>query len=236
MAPDAPRCRAIRLVPTSPFFAPVVGSNPYGIEGYKTLAFEIAEDLHWRVPDCCIVPVCYGDALIGMWRGFEELMALGWTDRMPRMFAAEIYGSLGAALHDGSDVLPEMPATHETLAKSTNATRGTYQALYMLRNSRGGATSVDNDAVLEYQAKLARLEGLYVEPASAGALAAAAQLTAGGQVRADETVVILLTASGLKDPGGATVAKGDFSIVDAEPEAVFSWLRGVAPGAFNPRM
>ena len=81
--------------PTSPFFGPVVCNNPYGIEGYKTLAYEIVEALNWQVPDCCVLPVCYGDALIGMWRGFTEMLTLGWIDRMPRMMAAEVYGSLG---------------------------------------------------------------------------------------------------------------------------------------------
>jgi threonine synthase len=219
--------------PTSPFFGPVVGSNPYGLEGYKTLAYEIAEDLHWRVPDCCVLPVCYGDALIGMWRGFEEIMALGWTDRMPRMFAAEIYGSLSAAMSEGGDALPDMPTTHETLAKSTTATRSTYQALYTLRNSGGSATSVSNEAILEYQAKLARLEGLYVEPASAGAIAATAQLKASGHIHEDETVVVLLTASGLKDPQATTGPLGELPVVDAEPEAVFSQLRKTAPKAFS---
>ncbi len=61
--------------PTSPFFGPVVGSNPYGIEGYKSLAYEIAEQLEWRVPDWVVLPVCYGDALVGMARGFAELVA-----------------------------------------------------------------------------------------------------------------------------------------------------------------
>ena len=68
--------------PTSPFFGPVVGSNPYGMEGYKTIAFEIAEAFDWQVPDWCVLPVCYGDALFGMWKGFEELKALGWIDRI----------------------------------------------------------------------------------------------------------------------------------------------------------
>ena len=64
--------RTFGWFPTSPFFGPVVGSNPYGIEGYKTLAYEIAEQMDWQVPDCCVLPVCYGDALIGMWRGFRR--------------------------------------------------------------------------------------------------------------------------------------------------------------------
>jgi threonine synthase len=209
----------------------VVGSNPYGIEGYKTLAYEIAEALDWQVPDCCVLPVCYGDALIGMWRGFEEMRALGWTDRMPRMMAAEIYGSLGAALRSGSDALPDMPMTHDTLAKSTTATRSTYQALYVLRQSGGAATTVSNEAILEYQAKLARLEGLYVEPASAGTIAAVAQLKAAGQIHANETVVAVLTASGLKDPQATTAAQSELPSLEGDVDSVFSHLRKVVPAA-----
>ena len=87
--------------PTSPFFGPVVGSNPYGMEGYKTIAYEIAEAFSWQPPDWCVLPVCYGDALHGMWKGFEELKALGWIDRVPRFVAAEVSGSLVAALSAG---------------------------------------------------------------------------------------------------------------------------------------
>lgn len=219
--------------PTSPFFGPVIGSNPYGIEGYKTLAYEIVEALNWQVPDCCVLPVCYGDALIGMWRGFTEMLALGWIDRMPRMMAAEVYGSLGAALRDGGDVLPDVPMTHDTLAKSTTATRSTFQALYVLRKSGGAATTVSNEAILEYQQKLARFEGLYVEPSSAGAIAAVAQFKAEGQIRANETVVTLLTASGLKDPQATAAAQGELQTEDGDVESVFSHLRETVPAAFR---
>ena len=219
--------------PTSPFFGPVVGSNPYGIEGYKTLAYEIAEALSWQVPDCCVLPVCYGDALLGMWRGFEEMLALGWINRTPRMMAAEIYGSLGAALRNGGDVLPDMPLTHDTLAKSTTATRSTFQALYVLRKSGGAATTIKNEAILEYKQKLARLEGLYVEPASAGAIAAVAQLKAAGEIRAHETVVTLLTASGLKDPEATAAAQGELPIETGDVVSVFSRLREIVPTSFK---
>lgn len=70
--------RELGWYPTSPFFGPVVGSNPFGIEGCKTIAFEVAEAFGWQAPDWCVLPVCYGDALYGMWKGFEELKALGW--------------------------------------------------------------------------------------------------------------------------------------------------------------
>jgi threonine synthase len=186
--------------PTSPFYGPVVGSNPYGIEGYKTLAYEIAEQMNWEVPDWCILPVCYGDALVGMWRGFEDMMAFGWTNRMPRMVAAEIYGSVGAAIAQGTDVVPEMPKTHDTVGISIGATRGTYQALNILRRSNGTAVSIANDAMMHWQQQLAAKEGLYVEATSAGTLAAVETLRRQGTIGKRDTVAVLLTASGLKDP------------------------------------
>lgn len=100
---------------TSPFFGPVIGSNPYGMEGYKTIAYEIAEAFDWEPPDWCVLPVCYGDALHGMWKGFEELKAIGWIARVPRFVAAEVSGSLAAALSAGDASpmpLPQIGRAH----------------------------------------------------------------------------------------------------------------------------
>ena len=222
--------RTFGWFPTSPFFGPVVGSNPYGIEGYKTLAYEIAEQMSWQVPDCCVLPVCYGDALIGMWRGFIDLQALGWINRLPRMVAAEMYGSLGAAMRAGGDALPDMPVTHETVAKSTSATRSTYQALSVIRASGGAAVTIGNDAILTWQEELARREGLFVEPASAAAVAAVAALRDEGQIMPGEKVVVLLTASGLKDPDATACVLGETLTVTGNVEAAFARMRRI--GAF----
>jgi threonine synthase len=191
--------------PTSPFFGPVIGSNPYGIEGYKTLAYEIAEQMNWSVPDWCILPVCYGDALLGMWRGFEDMMAFGWTDRMPKMVAAEVYGSLGAALADGLEAPPDMRKNHTTVAVSIGATQGTVQALQIVRRSGGTSVVASNDDMMRWQRILAQKEGLYVEPASAAGLVAVEHLRATNIIRPQDSVVCLLTAAGLKDPA-ATAA------------------------------
>jgi threonine synthase len=213
--------------PTSPFFGPVVGSNPYGIEGYKTVAYEIAEALDWDVPDACVIPVCYGDALVGMWRGFEEMRALGWTRRTPRLIAAEIYGSLGQALSQGTDALPDMPMTHDTVAKSTTATRSTYQALKAIRETGGTAAVVSNEAIMQWQQGLARDEGLYVEPASAGALAATQQSHARGDIKPGETVVALLTASGLKDTAATATVQGELPPVPKDRGEILAMLRAL---------
>jgi threonine synthase len=135
-----------------------------------------------------------------MWRGFEDMMAFGWTDRMPRMVAAEVYGSIGAALVDGSDAPPDMRKNHETIAVSIGATRGTFQALDIVRRSGGTALTIGNDEMMRWQQTLANREGLFVEPSSAAGLAAVEQLAQAGRIGPEETVVSLLTASGLKDP------------------------------------
>jgi threonine synthase len=192
--------------PTSPFFGPVVGSNPYGIEGYKSLAYEVAEQRGWRLPDWIVLPVCYGDALVGMARGFAELLRLGWIERVPRLVAAEIYGSLSQAEREGRDDPPSIPRSYDTVAVSIGAAQSTFQALKAVRDSGGAVMRVPDDALLHWHRALAREEGLFVEPAAAAALAAVDLLRRQGTVRRGEAVVCLITAGGLKDPAVAEPA------------------------------
>lgn len=226
--------RRLGWFPTSPFFAPAVGSNPLGLEGYKTLAYEVAEQLGWQAPDWCVLPVCYGDALYGMWKGFAELRALGWIARGPRLVAAEIYGSLGATLAAGGDALADMPRTHDTIAGSIGATQATYQALHALRASGGTAVRVGDDELLGWQARLAASEGIYPEPSSAAALAAVHRLRADGVIGPGQTVVAVVTAGGLKDPAPTARGQGEVPLVPADLDAALDALRaayGVSPGA-----
>lgn len=219
--------------PTSPFFGPVIGSNPFGIEGYKTLAYEIVEQLGWRVPDWCILPVCYGDALVGMWRGFEDMVAFGWTDKMPRMVAAEVYGSLTTAISQNADAPPEMPKPFDTVAVSIGALQGTYQALDIVRRSHGVAIQVSNDDMMRWQSTLASEEGLYVEPSSAAGLVAVEKLSKATKLGTDDLVVSLLTASGLKDPGATAKNQGEPIVVPSQLETATRILTtaGVFPGS-----
>lgn len=213
------------LFPTSPFFGPAVGSNPYGIEGYKTLAYEIAEAMNWNVPDWCVLPVCYGDALIGMWRGFAEMRAFGWTDRMPRMVAAEVAGSISEAFEKGTDSLADHPLATPTVATSIGATRGTYQALEVVRRSKGRAVVIENEPMLRWQNMLAAKDSLFVEASSAGGLAAVETLRGNGTIGDRESVVVLLTASGLKDPGPAAAGLAPTIPVSADLTEARATLR-----------
>jgi threonine synthase len=122
-------------------------------------------------------------------------------------------------------VLADIPAPHETVAKSTSATRSTYQALAIIRRSGGTAAVVGNEAILHWQQRLAGEEGLYVEPASAGALAAIDDLCRVGQIAPSDNVVALLTASGLKDPDATAAEQGGLITVPGDVDSAFSRLR-----------
>src|SRR5258708_14728490 len=115
------------------------------MEGYKTIAYEIAEAFDWTPPDWCVLPVCYGDALYGMWKGFQELRALDWIQRVPRFVAAEVSGSLPAALASGEAMPPEVPRNAPLIATSIGADQATVQALDVLRNSKGAAVTIGDD-------------------------------------------------------------------------------------------
>jgi threonine synthase len=184
---------------TSPFFGPVIGSNPYGIEGYKTIAYEIAEAFDWEPPDWCVLPVCYGDALYGMWKAFKELEAIGWIARVPRFVAAEVSGSLAAALSAGDAAPMPRPRNTATIATSIGANQGTVQALDVLRRTNGAAVAVDDDALVHWVAKLAKAEGIWAEPSAVAPFAAIDRLRGQGTIGGRERVVALVTASGLKD-------------------------------------
>ena len=202
--------RAFGWFPTAPFFGPTVGSNPIGIEGYKTLAYEIAEQRGWQVPDWCVLPVCYGDALFGLWKGFEEMRRWGWTAAIPRLAAAEVSGSLAAAMADGAPMPPAMTRDAGSVAVSIDTPRSTAQAVHALRHADGVAVALEDAAILEARARLARRTGMFLETSSAAAFAAIDRLRGAGAMTKDQSVVALATASGLKDvrvaPDGAPAA------------------------------
>jgi len=185
--------------PTSGFSLPPIGSNPYGIEGYKTLAYEVAEELHWHAPDLVVVPSAYSDGLRGVWKGMAELHALGLIKKLPRMVAAEPFGSLARALERDLEA-PEPVAGGDSVAFSIASRYGTYQGLRALRDSRGLGVTITDEGVFEAQRALGREEGIYAEPSSAAALAAVLQLAARRAVDPDQVVVVVLTSGGLKDP------------------------------------
>ncbi|MGH7334931.1 MAG: pyridoxal-phosphate dependent enzyme [Candidatus Rokuibacteriota bacterium] len=211
--------------PTTPYFGPPVGSNAYGLEGYKTIAYEIAEQLGWQAPTWCVLPVAYGDALAGIWRGFEDLARLRLISTVPRMVASEIFGSLAEALRTNAASIPMVAADHLSIAASIATVQSTYQALRALRASHGLAHRVGTEDLVALQHELASFEGLYAEPSSVAPLATIRTLRANGVIREDDTVVALMTATGLKDPPATSARSRAVPVVGGNFSEFLATLR-----------
>ena len=206
-------------LPMSGHADPPVGSNPYGVDGYKTIAYELVEQLG-EAPDVVVVPVAYGDGLAGMTRGFADLQALGVVDRMPRMVAAEPFGPLSDAMERGVDRAGPVES-RPSVAFSIASPVGTFQSLWALRASGGEAVAVaDDDALLAAQAELGRGTGLYVEASTAIALPALEELSRRGRLPADSTVVVVGTSTGLKDPAVTARRAAPVPVIEADPDAL----------------
>ncbi|MFZ0216808.1 MAG: pyridoxal-phosphate dependent enzyme, partial [Candidatus Dormiibacterota bacterium] len=149
------------------------------------------------VPDAVVLPVAYGDALSGVYRGFKELLQAGLIARIPRLFAAETFPSLSGALATDS---PSPVATRGGPSRSMSVATptGTYQSLRAIRESEGGAVPVSDGETARAHADLRR-SGLLVEFSSAMPLAAVRRLVADGELHRDDRVVLVITSSGLKD-------------------------------------
>lgn len=187
------------FMPVSNLMSPPIGSHPVAIEGCKTIAYELVEDLGGRLPDVVLIPVAYGDLLTGIFRGFRDLVEAGVTDRIPRLVAVETYPSLTQALREDAATPPAVEGSG-SLASSVATPQGTFQSLRALRGSGGTAVAVSNEEVERARTELREREGLLVEFSSAMPLAAARKLVAEGSLSADDRVVMLITSSGLKDP------------------------------------
>jgi threonine synthase len=218
--------RELGWYPICNFSDPPVGGNLYGLEGYKTIAFEIAEQLGWRLPDVIVFPTDYGDALARVSKGLGELRRLGWVDRLPRLAAAERFGALSQALAGDLDRVPPVP-TGPTVAISIDTDVSTIQALDAIRATHGTAVAVPEAAIIATQLEAARTEGLFPEPSSACALAGARLLREQGWIGPDETVVAFITSMGLKDPGATRSHVPEPPFVEPTVEATLRALRDV---------
>lgn len=187
------------FMPVSNLMSPPIGSHPVAVEGCKTIAYELLEDLGGEVPDAVIIPAAYGDSTSGIFRGFRDLLEAGAIDRLPRIVAVEAYPSLTRALRGGAETPPPVEGSG-SLASSVATPQGTYQSLRALRETGGTAVAVSNEETERARTELREREGLLVEFSSAMPLAAARKLAADGTLSPDDRVVLLITSSGLKDP------------------------------------
>jgi threonine synthase len=180
--------------------------SPFFLDGMKTLAYEIAEDLGWHVPDHVVFPVGGGALIGGAYKGFQDLKNLGWIDHVPKLHCvqSEACMPIVEAFQKGSSHV-EATAEGETIAggiRISNPGRGD-QVLQAIRATKAVAISVTDEAILTHQKLLSRKEGIFAEPTSCAALAGVAKLLETNAIRPQDSVVVPLTGFGLKDTKNA---------------------------------
>jgi threonine synthase len=171
--------------------------EPYRAEGKKTMGYELAEQMGWRLPDAIVYPTGGGTGLVGMWQAFEEIERLGWIDsHRPRMISVQAAGCapIATAFEKGERFAVEFPNAH-TSASGLRVPRAIadFVMLDLIRESGGCAVTVTDEEMVAAAKEMAATTGVFACPEGGATLAAARKL-----LRSDETVVLFNTGSGIK--------------------------------------
>ena len=198
------------------------GYNPFTVEGKKTAAFEICEQLTgvesaagaaansaaWSAPEAVFVSVGDGNIISGLHKGFQDLRALGWIERLPRLYGVQSAGSAAVANAFLAGTQEIQPVRAQTLADSISVDlpRDGERALRAARETGGAYLIVEDAEILQAMATLGRQAAVFAEPAGAAAFAGLAAAVRQGMLGPEERVVVQVTGSGLKDVAGALQA------------------------------
>ena len=176
--------------------------EPYRVEGKKTLGYELAEQMNWTLPDVVLYPTGGGTGLIGMWKAFDEMEALGWiSSARPRMFSVQASGCapIVQAFEAGERFAAEFPNAH-TLASGLRVPKavGDFIMLDILRASGGSGVTVEDGEMIAMTREVGAAEGLFVAPEGAACFVALRKLLAAKKITAQDRTVIFNTGSGIK--------------------------------------
>jgi threonine synthase len=176
--------------------------EPYRVEGKKTLGYELAEQMEWRLPDVIIYPTGGGTGLIGMWKAFDEMQRMGWiSSKRPRMVTVQAEGCapIVRAFEEGNRFADEFPNA-ATTASGLRVPKaiGDFLILDALRASGGTAVSVTDEELIAATGEIGALEGVFCAPEGAACLPALRKLIESGEVHKHESVVLFNTGSGVK--------------------------------------
>jgi len=195
--------RVKQLAPQEGWFDVSTLKEPYRVEGKKTMAYEIAEQLDWQLPDVIVYPTGGGTGIVGMWKAFAEMEELGLLERgirRPRMVSVQAEGCapITRAFEHGTRHAELWNDAH-TIAPGIRVpvAVGDYLILDAVRQSGGTAISVSDEEILAALRDVARLDALLGSPESAATAAAARKLAASGWIKPDERVVLFYCGSGL---------------------------------------
>ena len=176
--------------------------EPYRVEGKKTMGYELAEQLGWKLPDAVVYPTGGGTGLIGMWKAFQEMETMGFIGpARPRMYAVQAEGCapIVKAFSEGREDAP-MWENAQTLAHGLRVPKalGDFLILRALRESHGAGIAVSDDEIIQGVKDAAASEGLFMAPEGGACIAAVRKLRASGHLSADDSVVAFNTGTGYK--------------------------------------
>ena len=176
--------------------------EPYRIEGKKTMGYEVAEQLDWQLPDAIFYPTGGGVGMIGMWKAFEEMEALGWIGgQRPKMIAVQVEGCQPVVrAFERGETRSQFWENARTVAAGLRVPKplGDFLILEAVRASGGTALAVSDGELLDAGIQLAREEGIFAAPEGAACVAALEKLLASGFLKATDRIVIYNTGAGLK--------------------------------------
>ncbi len=198
--------------------------NPYLVEGKKTAAFEIIEQLNFEVPDYVVLPVGDGCIISGVSKGFDEFKKLGIIDRVPKMIGVQsnVSNPITRAYRDDKNSFDFVAPTTRADSISVGIPRNGLKALKYVRNSNGFMMDVTDDEIMQSIVYMAKHGGIFSEPAGAAGFAGIQKLNAEGFFKPDDKIVTIVTGSGLKDltatadiiPKAYTVKKDKQAVIE----------------------
>jgi len=190
------------LKPNEGWFDISTLKEPFRIEGKKTMGYEVAEQLGWKLPQGIIYPTGGGVGMIGMWKAFDEMEQLGWIGSgRPKMITVQSSGCapIVTAWDEGktsSEIWPD--AATQAAGLRVPKPYGDYIVLDILRKSHGTAVAVTDEEIMDALRQWARVEGIFAAPEGAASLAAYRRLLSSGFFTPDDLVVLFNTGTGLK--------------------------------------
>src|ERR671917_206132 len=204
--------------------------SPLATAGFKTIGYELADQLDGRAPDWVIAPISAGPILVAVATAFREYHAAGRVDRVPQMVCAQAAGCapIARAFEEGAESVTAWSDPPDTIATAIADPLRGYEddgtlTLRVVRETEGVALTVTDGTIREAIRRLAELEGVFAEPSGAVPLAALAILRDAGVIRAGSRVVCLITGHGLKDPMAAD-QDGDMPLIEPATEQLFEAL------------
>jgi len=197
--------------------------QPYRFEGYKAMAFEVAEQFNWDLPDSIIFPTGGGEGVVGLWKGFKELMEVGWTQKIPRLIIVQSSGCapLVKAYNEKEPEVREAWKNARTIASGLNVPYpyASYLVLRAMKETKGVAIAVHDEEIISSMKTVFKM-GLYACPEAASTLAALNKLKNEGAINPDEKILMYLTGTAMKYFDVMELKKSEIPVLNRDVDSL----------------